>query len=296
MQIPRVSVLMTVYNRENFLQDAVGSVLKSSFTDFELIVVDDCSTDSSALLAAELARKDSRIRIVQNQQNLGDYGNRARAASLARGKYIKYVDSDDLIYPHTLEVMHSAIAAHPGAGLALCHGPAEAERPYPWCLTSHEAYRLQFLGRGCLSCGPTGAIIDRQAFESVGGFRREWGVLSDTDLWLRLAAQFRVVLLPPGLVWWRRHEGQEFSRTGSNFTYLTRGIALSRELLKDTACPLTAAEVEKALVRVEQHHARRLLSLLLKSGKAAVFWRAFRQSNLSWRKLLSGLRPYEKPD
>ncbi len=295
MQSPQVSVLMTVYNRERFLRDAVISVLQSSFSDFELIIVDDCSKDASASLAVELARHDSRIRFVQNEKNLGDYGNRAKAAAMARGRFLKYVDSDDMIYPHTLEVMYRSVSGFDHAGLALSHSQSEAERPYPWCLSSEQAWQKQFLGRGCLSCGPTGAIICRQAFESVGGFRAEWGVLSDIDLWLRLAARKAVVLMPPGLVWWRRHEGQEYSSGGAELVYLIRGIALTRHALKSPESPLNPADTVLALSRAEQHHARRLLALLLRSRQPRIFWRAFRESGLGWTGLLRGLQPYTGP-
>jgi glycosyltransferase involved in cell wall biosynthesis len=295
MHIPQVSVLMTVYNREQFLRDAVSSVLGSGFTDFELIIVDDCSKDASAKLAAELAATDSRIRFVQNEKNLGDYGNRAKAAALARGRFLKYVDSDDMIYPHTLEVMYRSVTGCSNVGLALSHSQSEAERPYPLCLSSEAAWRRQFLGRGCLACGPTGAIICRSAFESVGGFRAEWGVLSDIDLWLRLAAIRPVVLMPPGLVWWRRHEGQEYSSDGAEFVYLTRGMALTRAALRGSDNPLSPADTREALGRAEQHHARRLLALLFRKQRPRLFWQAFRQSGLNLGTLLQGLKPYRRP-
>jgi glycosyltransferase involved in cell wall biosynthesis len=114
-----VSVLMTVYNRRHFLGDAVRSVLASTFDDFELIICDDCSHDGSPDLAEEFARKDSRIRVYRNERNLGDYGNRMQAASLATGVYLKYVDSDDQIYPHGLEVMVRNLQRHPDAAIAL---------------------------------------------------------------------------------------------------------------------------------------------------------------------------------
>ena len=175
-----VSVLMTVFNREAYLRSAVESVLKSDWTDFELIIVDDCSSDGSIGIATELARSDSRIRLVVNDRNLGDYGNRMKAASLAIGKYIKYLDSDDLIYAHGLRVMVQNMEAHPDAAFAVSHSLSEEMFPYPWRLSPKEAYEKHFLGRGCFGCGPSGAIIRRQVFESAGGFRPEWGVLSDT--------------------------------------------------------------------------------------------------------------------
>ena len=110
---PVVSVLMTVYNRGKYIPAAIESVLAQTFKDFELIIVDDCSTDRSVDIARTYANKDSRIRVYVNEENLGDYPNRNKAASYAKGQYLKYVDADDIVYPHCLEVMVEAIGRFP---------------------------------------------------------------------------------------------------------------------------------------------------------------------------------------
>ncbi len=99
---PIVSILMTAYNREFFISMAIESVLNSTFKDFELIIVDDCSTDATVAIARKYEKLDSRIKLFVNEHNLGDYDNRNFAASVARGKYIKYVDSDDILYKFSL--------------------------------------------------------------------------------------------------------------------------------------------------------------------------------------------------
>ena len=95
MPCPLVSVLTTDYNSEKHLAAAIESVLAQTMEDFELIVVDDCSTDRSVEIA-RLYENDPRVRIFINEENLGDYPNRKRAAFYASGKYIKYVDADDI--------------------------------------------------------------------------------------------------------------------------------------------------------------------------------------------------------
>lgn len=118
MPPPVVSVLMTVYNRERYLAAAIESVLNQTFRDFELIVVDDASTDRSVVIARQF-EQDSRVQVYVNDQNLGDYPNRNKAASYARGKYLKYVDADDLIYPHCLGLMVEGMDAFPEAALGI---------------------------------------------------------------------------------------------------------------------------------------------------------------------------------
>src|ERR1041384_4534965 len=104
MAVPLVSLLITAYNREQFVAEAIESVLAQTFTDFELIVVDDGSQARTIEIARRYC-KDSRVQVHVNKKNLGDYANRNRAASFARGKYLKYLDSDDVLNPHGLEVM-----------------------------------------------------------------------------------------------------------------------------------------------------------------------------------------------
>ncbi len=290
---PLVSVLITVYNREQHLRACLASVLAQTWRDFEVIIVDDASTDGSLALARALAREagDARVQVHANERNLGDYPNRHRAIELARGRYLKFVDSDDLIYPHSLAIMLAAMQAHPDAVMGLCQSAPELEQPYPWKLAPEAAWRRQFLGRGCLDCGPTGAIFSREAYFAAGGFGH-WGVLSDTDFWYRLSARRPVVLLPPGLVWWRRHEQQEFRRDNAAMVYLERGFALTVAALNSPECPLSAVDRHAALRRARQHHARRLLALGLRARQPAVAWRLWRASGLGAAGLLQGLRPY----
>lgn len=291
--VPCVSLLVTVYNRAGFLGQTLKSILASDFSDFEVVVVDDCSTDGSADVVQQIAESDSRIRFYRNEKNLGDYGNRMQAASFATGRYIKYVDSDDLIYPHTLKLMVHAMERNESLALAVSHSLPEEEEPYPWILTPSESYRKHFLGRGCFACGPTGAIIRRSAFEEVGGFRPEWRVLSDIELWLRLGAKWPVALLPPGLVWWRRHSGQEFSGKDARLVYLKRGYELAIDALTDSRCPLSADDRALSLAKVRQDYARRLLALATKGRSPMEAWKLFRASGLTSRELASGLQRYQ---
>src|SRR5438309_1057271 len=99
MSNPLVSILMTSYNRERYIAEAIESALKSTYTEFELIIVDDGSKDRTVEIARSFESKDKRVKVYVNEHNLGDYPNRNRAAGYATGKYIKYLDADDMIYP-----------------------------------------------------------------------------------------------------------------------------------------------------------------------------------------------------
>jgi len=87
-KIPKISILTTVYNREKYLAACIESVLASSYQNWELIIVDDVSTDTSVAIAKSYEKKDARIKVYVNAQNLGDYPNRNKAASYAKGKML----------------------------------------------------------------------------------------------------------------------------------------------------------------------------------------------------------------
>lgn len=289
---PLVSVLMTAYNREKYIAQAIESVLASTFQDFELIIVDDGSTDATV----EIARRyvsDPRVQVHVNPKNLGDYPNRNHAAEMARGKYLKYVDSDDYLYPHGLAVMMACMEHFPNAGLGLSR-PAIADQPYPVQLTPLEAYREHFFESVFLANAPLSAIIKHAAFRAVGGFSGT-PYIGDSELWLKLAARYPVVKLPRDLAWWRLHVGQEFQQGQRDYPLLI--FQMMREALNDSACPLSHEEAAVALRRLRQHYARVIMSSLAHGhiGRALQLYRAIRPSLFDmWRGLrrLSPSRSY----
>lgn len=260
---PRVSVLMTAFNREQYIAEAIESVLRSTMTDFELIVVDDCSSDGTAAIALEYAGRDPRIRAERNGENLGDYENRNRAARYARGEYLKYVDSDDMIYPHGLEVMVRCMEVWPDAALGLSAVP-DPKGPSPRYLTPVEAYREHFFEHDLLGRAPGSAIIRRSAFEAVGGFsgRRQIG---DHELWLKMARRFAVVKMPTDLLWDRQHSRQEKHYDGLvEKALMHEDVAV--EALHAGDCPLDSHEREAALARISSNRARNFWLFLRSNG------------------------------
>jgi glycosyltransferase involved in cell wall biosynthesis len=245
MSAPAISVLMTAYNRERFIAEAIESVLSSSFADFELVVVDDASRDRTAEIARQYALRDARISVVVNESNLGDYPNRNRAARLARGKYLKFVDSDDAIYPHGLEVMFSTMERFPSAALGLS-AYGFNHRPHPVLLSPRDAYELEFLdGLDLFGRAPGSAIIRAEPFWQIGGFSG-LNQLGDLETWLALARSFPVVTLPAALCWSRVHDAQE-QHYDSLATKAALRFRLQRDALLDAACPLTPAEATWAM-------------------------------------------------
>lgn len=116
---PLVSVLMPAYNGEKYMEEAVRSVLAQSLSDWELILIDDCSQDGTWELAVRLAREDSRIRLYRNGCNLGPARTRNRGLDLCRGTYVALLDCDDLWHPVKLE-KQVALARETEADIVYC--------------------------------------------------------------------------------------------------------------------------------------------------------------------------------
>jgi glycosyltransferase involved in cell wall biosynthesis len=114
---PLVSVLVPAYNAQSFLDEAIQSVLKQTYSNFELLIVDDCSQDATYEIAQKWALLDRRVQVIQNPKNLGIAGNRNRVLGLAKGKYIAWQDADDISLPERLALQTRFLEDHPQMGI-----------------------------------------------------------------------------------------------------------------------------------------------------------------------------------
>lgn len=263
---PLVSVLMTVYNRELYIAEAIESVLNQDYQNFELIIVDDCSKDESYAIADAYLQKDSRIKLYRNEVNLGDYPNRNKAASYANGKYLKYLDADDIIYPNSLTIMVSSMEEYPEAALGIQSIFTKEDKSLPLILASDEAIRRHYFNGGILLPGPSGVIILKNVFDSIGGFSGKRFV-GDTECWIRIACIHKILILPASLVWWREHEGQEIKKESKLFEPVLVRYQIDQECFKDPHFPLTQHEKIVAKKKSNRRYLHNLLRLLIFKGK-----------------------------
>jgi glycosyltransferase involved in cell wall biosynthesis len=285
--VPAVTVVMTAFNRERYIAQSIESVLAQTFTNFELVIVDDCSTDRTVDVAARY-QSDPRVRIVRNDRNLGDYPNRNHGATLARGELLKYHDSDDVMYPDCLAVMTAGLRCAPSAAFALTAPHTWAGGPCPMLLTPQLAYERAFLGQGLFHLGPACALFRRRAFLEIGKFP-EAGVHSDTLFWIRACRTVDIVLVRADLFWYRQHPGQEAARSGVEDEALAVEAAQWRALFDD-ACPLPQDVREQA----RRNHAYGMFSRAVRDargGRPAFGLRRLRRSGLSIRDWTTYLRP-----
>ncbi|TXJ00169.1 MAG: glycosyltransferase family 2 protein [Neisseriales bacterium] len=117
MTAPIISVVMPVYNAEKYITEAVESILNQTYSDFEFIIIDDCSTDSSYQILQKYAEKDKRIRIFRNDTNRKQAYTKNFAIKLAKGKFIAFMDADDISLPARFTKQVTFMESHPDIGV-----------------------------------------------------------------------------------------------------------------------------------------------------------------------------------
>ncbi len=204
-----ISVAMPVYNAARYLAEAVRSIQDQTFTRWELIAVDDGSTDGSPAVLQELALRDPRIRpIARPHAGLAVALN--HAIGLAHGSLIARMDGDDVALPHRFARQLEFMEAHPevlAIGTRILQiAPDGTEVCEAYDLTDHESIDAFHLSqRGSAIAHPT-AMMRRAAVLEVGGYRQELDPADDLDLWLRLAECGRLANLSEVLLRYRLHD------------------------------------------------------------------------------------------
>ncbi|NLE50087.1 MAG: glycosyltransferase family 2 protein [Chloroflexi bacterium] len=239
---PLVSVLMPAHNGERYLAGAIDSILAQTLRDFELIVVDDGSTDRTPEILDRYARRDSRVR-VHRQENQGIPAARNQCLDLATGRYLAWMDSDDVALPARLQKQVAFMDAHPEIGVCgtwvKTIGAAAGQ---VWRYPTDDATL-----RSVLVFNPpfanTSTVVRREALEAAGlRFDLSFPQAQDYDLWARAAQHTRLANLPEALVLYRLHPRQVTETRSDNQVALS-GKVRARELARLGLAP-TAEEFE----------------------------------------------------
>lgn len=285
---PLVSILMTAYNREDYITESIESVLANSYTNWELIIVDDQSKDKTLYIAKSYESLDSRIKVYINETNLGDYPNRNKAASLAKGKYIKYLDSDDILYSHGLEIMVGIMETFPQAGIGFANYWNTYKCRLPKLLNPQESYYNHYFKGGLLFVGPTGSIYNRDFFNNIGKFNPIYGVATDVEFNLKAAQKSPVVCFQNDLIWWRQHENQEFIKRKYEYEKLYEKI--NTLFLNHQDCPLTQTDIFITKNNLKNLQARKIINLYTKFQILEAY-RNFKELNIKVSQILLCVLP-----
>lgn len=280
---PLVSVLMTAYNREAYIGEAIESVLDSSFQNFELIIVDDVSSDNTVAIAKRYEKRDSRIKVFENEKNLKDYPNRNKAASYAKGKYIKYLDSDDKLYDWGLEYCVKMMEKYPNAGMGIFQASNKVDEVF---LIPKDAIHKHFFDSAFLNIGPSGTILNRKAFTDIGFFKPDYGPASDMYFNLKMASLFPVVMLKKEFFFYREHEGQEIRNRHS---YLLNNYLYLRDILKLPELPVSSEEKNQLLLSAKRDLLKDCVRSIKNTRKIAPAIKALKHSQMSFKDVISGI-------
>ncbi len=209
---PTVSILMPVYKTAPFLREAMDSMLSQTFTDFELIVLDDCSPDNAEVILDNY--KDPRIVRYLGEKNEGLASVLNVGMQMAKGKYIARMDSDDISLPNRLEVQVNYLEQHPNIDLCSCGMTLFGAMEDQWIRESD----FDTLKINALFFSPilhASSVWRRDAFDRLGlRFRQEMVPAEDYDLWCRaLSGGLRLVNIPECLYQYRIHPEQATGNT-----------------------------------------------------------------------------------
>lgn len=201
---------MSVYNGEEYLSEAIDSVLGQSFTDFELIIINDCSTDRTSDILAHYASLDTRVKVYTNEINLRLPSSLNKAIKLSEGKYVARMDADDICLPDRLEKQYSFMEDHPDVALSSC--------------------RFMTLKNGAISSGGCGGKTDNESLKALLlvtnpilhpgiiakadvirelGYDKNFTCTEDMELWSRFVmSNHKIEILPEYLMIYRLHDKQ----------------------------------------------------------------------------------------
>lgn len=205
--VPKVSIILPVYNAAAYLEAAIMSAVNQSWRDFELIIIDDASIDASPVIAARWAARDDRITVLHNEHNLRLQRTLNRGLRHARGEYIARLDSDDIWYPEKLEKQLARLAERPGIVLL---GASAAVGATPEKIgyisrnpSTDEAIRRKLLGRNCFI--HSSVVFSRAAARRCGGYEEGEGYrhVEDYSLWLKLGREGELGNLDEPLLFYR---------------------------------------------------------------------------------------------
>ena len=253
---PKVSVCMPVYNCARYLPEAIESVLKQTYVDYEFVIVNDASTDNSLELINRYAERDTRIIVCSNERNLGQAKSLNRCLASARGEYIKFVFSDDtLTTPDALERMVRKLEEDPEIALVASARYSIDQTSKILGVLSEYADDIIRPGKAVITdclftltnkVGEPTAVMFRKKLSSRG-FNESYNQNVDWEMWFYLLEQGKFAYIHAPLCSFRTHPDQQTNLNRIKQIHLTEPFALMRDYADKPYIALTACEKQYML-------------------------------------------------
>lgn len=224
---PPITVIIPTYNGAPYLCEAIESILGQTFTNFELIIIDDASSDNSYAIGEEFAKIDSRVRQFRNDKNLGFAANRNKAVSLARGRYIAWQDQDDISMAGRLERQYAVLEHDKNVGMVggamevFDEGGTTGVRRYPVDDEGIRKMIFRFSPVALPAC-----MMRKAALLEVGGYNEKWSPAGDLDMTFKIGMFNRLANIPEIVVRYRTHRGSATYRNLKRIEQDSVGIRL----------------------------------------------------------------------
>ena len=203
---PLISVIMAAYNSEKYIAEAIESVLKQTFNNFELIIINDASADKTLDIIKEYAEKDKRIKLINHKQNKGISETRNDGIKEAKGKYIAIHDSDDISKPERFKLQADYLKSHPKCGVVGSHieifddtiKKIVSLRKYP----EKDSDLRKMIFFSCPIAQPV-SMIRAEVFKKLGLYDKRYPPTEDLDLWFRIGTLYEFASIPKVLLVYR---------------------------------------------------------------------------------------------
>lgn len=201
---PLISIVLPIYNGEKFMRHSIDSVIEQTYENWELLIIDDGSTDHTAQIAQEYVLRDPRVQYHKNPQNLRLPKTLNRGFFLAKGDYLTWTSDDNYFFPQALETMLSALLREKKEFVfASCDVIDETDRIVE-CIMVDKHSPLHIVGGN-----PVGAcfLYSRKVYETVGDYDPELTLVEDLDYWQRICMRFPPACISQKLYAYRWHDG-----------------------------------------------------------------------------------------
>lgn len=210
-----ISVIMSVYNEQEYISEAIESVLNQTYDNFEFIIIDDCSTDKTVDIIDKYAKSDSRVVLYQNKSNHGLTKNLNIALKKAKGKYIARMDGDDICLQERFEKQVDYLEKHEDITLVSCQTQTFGdENLIENVISDSEILRCTMLIRPVLA--HPGFMFRRSILDEGFEYDESFKQAQDYDFAARLTRKHKISIVTPVLLKYRAHKGQVSSKSMSS--------------------------------------------------------------------------------
>lgn len=199
-----ISIVLPIYNGEKYMRESIDSVIMQSYKNWELIIVNDCSTDNTAEIANGYVQKDSRIKYYKNEKNMRLPKTLNRGFSLAKGDYLTWTSDDNLFKENALEKMILALKKDNADFVYASYETIDENGKYIDYVKTNENGKYEIIGHNVVGAC---FMYTRKVYETVGDYDYNYTLVEDYDYWLRIFAKFNTTYIEDVLYSYRFHSG-----------------------------------------------------------------------------------------